>query len=142
MRKYSGVFLGLLLSVFVAGVALAEGSWNSYIINAQRGFNSRTWRDNDVDPAGTKIYFRDCRDEDPNNGTNDWGKIRLMRHAGFFPPYQVGPLVTYYCYGSSYVSYDWGEQVGAEDFHFNLTDFSGGTGSWNKFDVGGVIVQY
>lgn len=142
MRKYWGVVVGLLLSVFVAGVALAEGSWNSYIINASRGFDSRTWRDNATDGNGTKIYFRVCRDEDPRNGTNDWGKVKLMRHAGIFPPYQVGPLVTYYCYGSDYVYYNWGAQQGAEDFHFTISDFSGGTGSWNKFDVADVVVQY
>jgi len=139
-KKYSGVIFGLVLAVLIPGVALAEGSWSSYIINASRGFDSRVWNDRALDGASTTVNFRVCRDENTNNGANDWATVRLWRHAGLFPPYQVGTDKNLSCWVSG--TGNWGAQQGAEDFHFQLRDFSGGTDSWNVFDVQTVTVYY
>jgi hypothetical protein len=133
------VWLGLALAVLIPALALAEGYWDSYLINVRDGFNSRTWRDNDLDDAATSVRFDTCRDE-AANGTGDWGKVRLWRHAGIFPPYQVGSDKTLYCYVSD--TEGWGAQSGAEDFHWQLLDFSGPNESWNVFDVGFLRTRY
>jgi hypothetical protein len=138
VRKYIGVLVGLALAVFVAGTALAEGSWTSYIINAHRSFDSRTWWDGDLDNTSTKIRFDTCRDENVNNGQNDWAKVSLQRMRGILPAEFRGQR-TLNCYVTD--SDVWGDQP-ASDYQFQLDDYSGGTDSWNVFDVGWLKVWY
>lgn len=141
MRRYSGVMIGLLAAILIAGTALAEGSWTSYMINVRRGFESRTWWDNANDSVATTVRLDGCRDQVPANDPNDWGTIRLYRHAGIFPPYAIGTDKKLYCYTSA--TGNWGAQAApGEWFHFTVMDYSGGTASWNVFDTSFVRVTY
>lgn len=139
MRRFTGVFVGLLLSVTIGGTALAEGYWESSLINVRDYFDSRTWRDNDRDDVSTNVQFDDCRDE-ASTTVNDWAIVRLWRHAGIFPPYQVGQDKKLYCKDSA-TGY-WGAQQGAEDFHWQIRDYSGPNESWNVFDVERLWTRY
>lgn len=138
MRKYTGVVAGLLLSTFVVGTALAEGSWESYIINARRSFDSRTWTDRDIDANATLIRFDTCRDENTTNGPNDWAKVSLQRMR-FLQPAENRGQKTLNCWVSA--TGDWGRQP-ASDYQFQLDDYSGGTETYNVFDVGFLRVSY
>ena len=138
VTKYIGVVAGLLLAVTVAGTALAEGNWTSYIINARRSFDSRTWWDGNTDNTSTAIRFDTCRDENLNNGANDWAKVSLQRMRGILPAEFRGQR-TLNCYNSDTELY--GDQP-ASDYQFQLDDYSGGTDSWNVFDVGWLKVTY
>ncbi len=137
-RKYTGVVAGLLLSILTVGTALAEGSWDSYIINAHRSFDSRTWTDRDIDANATTIRFDTCRDENTTNGSDDWAKVSLQRMRLFLPAENRGQK-TLFCWVSA--TGDWGRQP-ASDYQFQLDDYSGGTDSWNVFDVGFLRVSY
>lgn len=138
MHKYLGPLGGLALALVISGVALAEGQWTSELVGVNRNFNSRTWRDADLDDATTRVRFDECRD-DVANGANDWATVRLWRHAGIFPPYKVGTDKTLACYVTDTKS--WGEMTGAEDFHWQVLDFSGGGGS-NRLDVDWLRTYY
>ncbi len=85
------------------------------------------------------MRFDDCRDE-ATTTVNDWGKVRLWRHAGIFPPYQVDTDKTLFCVDSA--TGNWGAQQGAEDFHWQLVDFSGPNESWNVFDADWLRTYY
>ena len=91
----------------------------------------RSWYDGNTDHNATQVRFDTCRD-DVANGTSDWVVVRLWRHAGIFPPYQVGNDKTLDCYVSD--TKGWGEMIGGEDFHWQIRDFSGGGGG-NRLDV-------
>ncbi len=123
MRKCTGVVIGLLLSIFAVGTVLAEGSWDSYIINASRSFDSRTWTDNDLDNNDTTIRFDTCRDENTGNGSDDWATVSLQRMRGWLPAENRGQ-VTLHCWTSA--TGNWGHQPGS-DYQFQLDDYSGGT---------------
>jgi hypothetical protein len=138
MRKYSGVQAGLVLSMLVAGVVLAEGSWTSSMSNVNVGFDSRTWTDRNTDNVGTTIRFDDCRDENYTNGTGDWATVSLQRHNGIFPAGDVGRK-TLYCYDTD--TGNWGDQP-AQDYHFQVEAFSGGSFSTNRLDVPFLRVSY
>ena len=51
--------LGLAVAS-VATPAFAEGSWHSYLDKVLPGFDSRTWRDGNVDANSTNIGFTNC----------------------------------------------------------------------------------
>lgn len=139
MRKFSGVLLGVLLTLLLSGVVLAEGSWTSYLTNVPRGFDSRWWHDNHNDAQATKVRFDTCRDS-VANGANDWAEISLWRGAGIFPPYLVGTSKRLNCWVTD--TKGWGQQPGPpEDFLWNVDDFSGGGGA-NRLDVAWLKTWY
>lgn len=138
MRRYTGVVAGILLSVFFVGTVLAEGSWDSYIINARRSFDSRTWVDHDLDNIGTTVRFDTCRDENTGNGASDWANVSLQRMRLLLPAENRGQK-TLNCWVSA--TGDWGDQP-ASDYQFQLDDYSGGTETYNVFDVGFLKVSY
>jgi hypothetical protein len=138
--KWLGVLLGVTLLLVSASVALAEGYWTSYLSGVNRGYNSRTWRDYHNDSASTWVYFADCNDRDPNTSSDQvWATLILWRHAGIFPPEDKGHIAKYCYYGASF---NWGVQPGpAEDFHWQVNDFSGGSGG-NRLDVNHLTTYY
>jgi len=138
MRRYVGVILGLTLSVLLAGTALAEGQFDSWIVNARNGFDSRTWVDKNLDNVATTVTFRTCRDEDPASDPNDWAKVTVWKHNWIFPPTSMGTKQLN-CWVSA--TGNWGD-VAAADYNFELTDFSGSNESWNVFDVASLTVKY
>lgn len=139
MRMRKGIALGLLLALVVSGVAFAEGWWESSMTNVRRGFASRAWNDTDNDNAWTIVRLDGCRDEVSGNDPNDWGTIRLWKHAGLFPPYSMGDKKLW-CYTAA--QGNWGEQQGSQWFHFTVHNYSGPTDSWNVFDASRVQVWY
>jgi hypothetical protein len=138
LRKYIGVVLGLVLSIVVAGTALAEGYFNSYIINARNGFDSRTWVDHNWDNVSTTVTFRVCRDEDIASDPNDWAKVTVWKHNFILPPTNLGTKQLN-CWVTA--TGNWGD-VAAADYNFELTDFSGANADWNVFDVQSLTVNY
>jgi hypothetical protein len=125
-------------AVLVAGVALADGHFDSYIINAADGFDSRTWEDPNLDSVHTTVTFRTCRDEDPASDPNDWAKVTIWKHNWIFPWTNMGTKQLW-CWTSD--SDDWGD-MSAADYSFQIYDFSGANQSWNRLDVGSLTVQY
>ncbi|CAN5440630.1 hypothetical protein BH20CHL6_BH20CHL6_09640 [soil metagenome] len=130
-RNYSGIVTGLVLSEVVAGTVFAEGSWTSSMSNVKVGFDSRTWTDRNSDSASTAIRFEGCRDENYSNGSNDWTTVSVQRHNGILPAGDFG-RETLYCHVAD-TGY-WGDQP-AQDYHFQIEAFSGGTFSTNALDV-------
>jgi len=139
MRKFTGVILGVALTLLVSSVALAEGNWTSFLSNVNRGFDSRWWHDADSDSVSTQVRFDTCRD-DVANGSSDWAAISLWRGAGLFPPYLVGNSKTLHCWVTDTIG--WGSQDGGADFLWNVDDYSGGTGPGNRLDVNFLKTSY
>lgn len=136
MRKYAGAVIGCLLAILSVGTVLAEGSFDSFITGAHRGFDSRTWVDRDNDNANTTVRFDTCRDT-VANGANDWAKVSLQRMRLILPAENRGTK-TLNCWVSA--TGNWGDQP-ASDYQFQLEDYSGGAGA-NVLNVGFVRVTY
>lgn len=138
--KYLGVTLGLVLTLVIATAAMAEGSWVSGLYGVNRGFNSRTWNDKHLDSNVTKVVFTSCNDRDPGTSSSQvFATLILWRHAGIFPPENKGSRASFCFYGGTF---NWGTQPGpAEDFHWQVYDFSGESGS-NRLDVPELTTSY
>ena len=138
--KWSGVVLGVALTLTFASAALAEGNWSSFLSGVNRGYNSRTWRDGHLDTVATRVVFASCNDRDPGTLPGQvFATLILWRHAGIFPPEDRGHIVKF-CFSGA--TYNWGEQPGpSEDFHWQVNDFSGGAGG-NRLDVPSLTTYY
>lgn len=121
-RRRLAIVVGLILSLVAPWTVLAEGSWNSFLSGVRQGFESRRWYDNHNDPVATTIRFDNCRDDNPNNGTNDWANVTLYRDIPILPDDNRGNH-TLNCYNTA--TGNWGEQLTAGDFHFTITGLSG-----------------
>ena len=128
----------------MAGTALAEGSFGSYISDAGNGFTSRTWVDKNADSVATTVTFRTCRDG-VANGTSDWADVFVKRYNWAFPATNLG-IKRLYCYNSAVGN--WGD-VSAADYAFTI-DYYGpascsksyGCANPYRFDVGDLTVSY
>jgi hypothetical protein len=138
MKRYRGVVLGVVAAIAVAGTALAEGEFTSFMTNVRDGFNSRTWHDSNLDGVSTNIKLEGCRDEVPGTDPNDWGKLSLEKENWIFPSENLGTK-QFSCWVSA--TQFWGD-VAASDYHFTVRDYSGPDMAWNVFDASKVVVKY
>ncbi|HJQ87525.1 MAG TPA: hypothetical protein VJ820_08705 [Propionibacteriaceae bacterium] len=118
MKKLIGPLLGLILSVVLAGTALAEGSFTSSMYDVRKNFSSRVWVDKNLDNVGTVIKFWNCRDG-AVNGSTDWVDITLWRHNFALPATHMGTK-RLNCY--VYDAKNWGD-VAAADYQFSVYQF-------------------
>lgn len=125
------------LGLSIPTAAHAEGSYTSYITQAQPTFMSRTWNDKNLDPTATKVTLTGCK-------ANAAGKA-----AGTTPVKSVtvelwstaGKLAT--IKRSTCGTYDFGRK-GKSTFWFVISEINGHRTAERKIflDVSTVMVTY
>lgn len=138
-HKSPGVIVALFCVLFLSGTALAEGSWASFLSQVLPGFESRSWTDKHVDHAATTVRFDGCRDAVPGTDPNDWAEVKLYREISFAPD-EGFAIKRLYCWTSD--TDGWGEMTKSGSYHWTLTNRSGPSELWNKFDASYVKTSY
>ena len=133
-RRTKLVVVTFMLAFVLAGSALAEGVWTSYISGALTGFESRIWKDNNNDNVATVIRFQGCT-RAPGIGTNT--SVNLRRVISLWPDENKGTK-TLYCATSA--SGNWGD-VNGGDYRFKITKINGSESGYRLW-VDHVRVQY
>lgn len=136
-RKLVAAAAGVILSLVLAGPALAEGYFETYLSGARVWFSSRSWTDYNNDDHGTKIRFDNCRDA-IGTQSNDSAKVQLTRKRTALPDVNMGQK-TLECYWTD--TEDWGD-VQAAAYHFTIVEITGTTASWQHLDAKPVRVYY
>jgi len=112
-----------------------EGDWQSRISGALTGFESRGWKDKNLDNDNTYVYFERCRDSVAAKGDN--ADVGLYRHRPAFPDAHLGTK-TLQCYVQD--TANWGV-VRAGDYHFTIKKIRGEKRGY-RIDVPYVLVGY
>lgn len=139
-RVSSGALAGLCAAaLLLAGTspAHAEGSFESFINQAQAGFTSRTWTDSRLDSTPTKITLSACA---LNKGGAKAGSSSL--NSVGVSLYRDGKYVR--TISKKCGVYDFGNP-GKGTYHFRIEELNGKTaidGRTFFLNVGGVKVQY
>jgi hypothetical protein len=136
-RRIATVVTCGVLGFVLAGTALAEGSWTSYIQNAWTGFESRIWTDRNSDNVATVITFRYCTWAGPGTPVNNV-TVNLRRVISWYPDENKGDK-NLYCSTSG--SGNWGD-VNAGDYRFKIVRINGQSSTANPLNVREVRVTY
>lgn len=135
----------VVTAVFVAlaGPAVAEGAWSSYITNAHTGFRSRNWTDNATDGANTGISFSRCTYYTPGTSTSSIG-VEVSKDISLAPDKHYGTQLFWCAPTSTNVYHSWGNP-GAGNFFFTINSIAGGgTGGTGYYEasVGSLTTSY
>ena len=122
----------------LASPALAEGAWHSYLDKVLPGFDSRTWRDGDIDANSTNIGFTNCY------GTAQSGHVQLTREKPWYMPDENRGVKHFWaCSGGRSQIEAYGRQPSGS-YHFTVVDvfprMTGGRA--NQLSVSSVDVWY
>lgn len=114
--------------------AIAEGKWSSFFSSVGTGFNSRSWVDNQIDGAATKVTLSGC--SMTTGGTFTSVDINLYREAGWLPDQSVG-VIRNYCGTSNF-----GVNLPADTYHITVERINGSTSSVPRFSANVVVTTY
>jgi hypothetical protein len=128
---------GVVLSLTLAGTALAEGQWESFIAGALTGFESRTWTDNNTDATSTSVRFEGCSDNRPGNDGSEHTDIAVFREIPILPDENRGQK-RLHC--ATAATAFWGD-VPAANYHFTVKLIHG-LASGNQLWVDFVRTRY
>jgi hypothetical protein len=122
------LMLGIAVVIYAlafAGMASAEGGFDSSMTNWSQGFTSREWTDRNTDSDDTTIRFSGC---------NKDSTVELVRKS--FPFNQGLGTLGFNCRNQA-VTRNWG-QVGQGDYFYKLQQIIGG----GTLTVNNVSVRY
>lgn len=119
------------------GAAAVEGNFSSYMSEAQTGFNSHTWHDNNTTDNGTVVSFKGCSPSWP--GLDKSAGVKLVHDISWAPDENFGPY-QFNC--GDHGGHDYGRRS-AGDYRFTLTHIGGRTsGAGLYLDVHTVGVSW
>lgn len=124
----------------LAEPALAEGSFSSHISSGARGFESRSWQDNNLDNTNGYVNFKNCNSDGPSYGTEVEVDVGIYKEdAG--PDTQVGREVLQCQQGGEQSSDSVYEgDVPKDQYHFTIKGVVNGYNG--KVNVSSVKVAY
>lgn len=135
-RVSASLSVAVSLLLAGAGVALAEGGFNSSISGWLPGISSRDWADKNTDAVSTTVKLGGCR-YDVLPGFS-YATIQVSKRNGILPDQNMGRK-SLYC--SSSATGNWG-RLGAATYRFTLTGINGSDRADDKFYASTVAVAY
>jgi hypothetical protein len=136
-KRIAATVTACMFGLTLAGTALAEGSWTSYMENVWTGFESRIWSDRNHDNVATVITLRRCTMSGPGHPIPNV-TLNLRRVISWWPDENKGNR-TIPCATSG--SGNWGD-VSAGDYRFRLEKINGQSSTPLPLDVQEVRTQY
>ncbi|WP_370420900.1 hypothetical protein AB8O64_22190 [Streptomyces sp. QH1-20] len=115
-----------------AGIAHAEGGFDSYASNWVTGKESRHWDDNNSDGASTTVRFSGCS---ASNSAFRYAGIQLKRDRSGLPD-PVVDRSNNYCNTSNF-----GRQSGGT-YYFNYSNLNGDDAPRSYLNVSSIAVRY
>lgn len=118
-----------------ASPAFAEGSWNSRVVNARPGFDSRSWQDSRTDNKRTAVTLKNCVYGNAKGLVKSVG-VRLYAEWGWLPDQDAGTK-TQNC-----GTYNFGKQNRKDRYHWNVFSIVNSTSKAHTISSDPVSVEY
>lgn len=139
MRRSNRFFVALSfaigLGLFSAGIAMAEGGFDTFVQEWDVGNQSRVWADKNVDAANTTVQIDNCRTTFGINDNQNFADI-IVYKSQWGPDPNLGQK-RIFCFVSG--TGNWG-RVAAGDYYFYLANYINGAGA--RFNANPVKVRY
>lgn len=121
--------MALSSGMFLVSPAFAEGTINTSMSGAGKGFSSRSWQDSQVDSNDTTVTFSGCS---TSSGVATNVTLNMYDEHGIFPDASIGTRAN-----TCGVS-NWGHGLNSDQFHYTIDGIAGAY----SVNVSAVTIRY